>query len=45
MDKADAEEAALLFYAEAFAQIQGVVVAVPGEDAAVAEEFRDLCRM
>ncbi len=38
VNEADAEEAAGLFDAEAFGEIEGVVVAVPGEDAAIAEE-------
>ena len=41
MDQADAEEAAGLFYAETLGEVEGVVVAVPGEDAAVAEKFGD----
>jgi len=39
--EADAEHAALGFDTEAFAEIEGVVVAVPGEDAAFAEERGD----
>src|ERR1700675_3955403 len=39
--EADAEHAALGFDTEAFAEIEGVVVAVPGEDAAFAEECGD----
>src|SRR5882724_4768242 len=41
VDEADAKHAALGFDAEAFAEIEGVVVAVPGEDAAFAEEGGD----
>ena len=41
MDEADTEHAALGFDAEAFAEIEGVVVAVPGKDAALAEEGSD----
>ena len=41
MDEADAEEAAGLLDAEALGEIEGVVVAVPGEDAAVAQELCD----
>ena len=42
MDQADAEEATGGLDGEALGQVQGVVVAVPGEDAAVAQEFRDI---
>ena len=42
MDDADAEEAAFFFDAEAFGEVEGVVVAVPGEDAAVAEMLGDV---
>jgi hypothetical protein len=42
VDDADTEEAAFLFDAEAFGEIEGVVVAVPREDAAVAEMFGDV---
>ena len=41
MNEADAQEAAGGFDAEALGQIQRVVVAVPGEDAAFAEERGD----
>src|SRR6266478_1979875 len=41
MHEADAEQAAAFFDAEAFGQVERVVVAVPGEDAAVAEKLRD----
>src|SRR5258707_5372733 len=41
VDEADAKHAALRFDAEAFAEIEGVVVAVPGENAAFAEERGD----
>jgi hypothetical protein len=37
VDQADAEEAARFFYAEMFGEVEGVVVAIPGEEAAVAE--------
>ena len=46
VDQADAQEAAFLFDAETFGEIERVVVAVPGEDAAVAEKcsrFRWAC--
>ncbi len=36
VDEADAEEAAGFFYVEALGEVQGVVVSVPGEEAAVA---------
>jgi hypothetical protein len=38
MDEADAEDAAVLFDAETFGEIEGIKIAVPGEDAAMAEE-------
>jgi hypothetical protein len=41
VDKADAQEAAILFDPEALSEIEGVVVAVPGEDAAFAESLRE----
>src|SRR5260370_11465932 len=41
MDEADAEEAAELFDAEALAQVQRVVISVPGENAALTEKLRD----
>src|SRR5258708_29801183 len=41
VDQADPQHAALRFDAEAFAEIEGVVVAVPGENAALAEEGGD----
>src|ERR1700680_181783 len=37
MGQADAQEAAVFFYVEAFVEIQGVVVSVRGEEAVVAE--------
>src|SRR5258708_28106368 len=42
MHQADAQEAALPFHSEALAQVQRVVISVPGENATVAEKFRDL---
>src|SRR6185369_9896387 len=42
VDQADAEEAAFVLDAEALGEIQGVVVAVPGEDAAIAQKFGDI---
>ena len=37
MGQADAKEAAVFFHVEAFGKIQGVVIPVPGEEAAVAQ--------
>src|ERR1700723_2046784 len=42
MDDADTKQAAFLFHAEPFGEIERVIVAVPGEDAAVAEMFGDI---
>ena len=42
MHQADAQEAAFVLDAEPFRQIQRVVVAVPGEDAALAEKCGDI---
>src|ERR1700730_1569098 len=42
MHQADAQEAALLFHPEPLAEVQRVVVAVPGENAAVTQKLRDL---
>ncbi len=36
MRQADAQEAAVFFHVQAFGEIQGVVVSVPGEEAALA---------
>ncbi len=41
MNQADAQEAAFGFDAEALGQVQRVVIAIPGEDAAIAEELRN----
>src|SRR5260370_29068372 len=42
MHQADAQEAALLFHSEALAQVQRVIISVPGENAAVAQKFPNL---
>src|SRR5258708_31980412 len=42
MHQADAQEAALPFHSEALAQVQRVVISIPGENAAVAQKFLDL---
>src|SRR5262252_9147013 len=45
MDQPDAQHAALRLHAETFAEVERVVVAVPGKDAAIAEKFGDGRRM
>ena len=45
MDDADTKQAALVFHAEPFGEIERVIVAVPGEDAAVAKMFGDVDRL
>ena len=37
MSQADAQEAAIFFHVEALGEIEGVVVSVPGEEAALAQ--------
>src|SRR5437899_3293884 len=44
MRQADAQEAAIFFYVEAFSEIQGVVVAIPGKEATIAERGGQLQR-
>src|SRR5438128_9674555 len=44
MGQADAQEPAVFFYIQAFSEIQGVVVAVAGENAAIAESSSKLER-
>lgn len=43
--EADAQDAAVLLDAKALGKIQGVEIAIPDEDAAVAEERGDFCWM
>ena len=45
MNEADAEQSAVLLHAEAFGQIERVVISVPGEDAAITEKFGDGSRV
>src|SRR5690242_14410544 len=42
VDEADAKEPPVLLYAQALGEVEGVVVAVPGEDAALAKLLRQL---